>query len=71
MNTYYRLRPWAKFCVDHNIKFIFYVIYVFVLPVAFAAWLFEEMLPMFWKEFKYFCWQVKDSFMLLVNARKE
>lgn len=40
MNPYYNMRPWAKFLVDHNMKFILYFLFFTVqIPLALVVWL--------------------------------
>lgn len=39
MNPYYNMRPWAKFLIDHNMKFIIYLLFFTVqIPLSLGVW---------------------------------
>lgn len=37
------VRPWLKWCINHNLKFIVYVVWLFVVPLFWFVYLEEAM----------------------------
>ena len=52
MNPYYNMRPWARFLIDNNLKFILYILYFIVqVPLSFLALIIVEFPKRMFEEF--------------------
>ena len=37
------MQPWAKWCIDHNLKILIYLVWLIILPVFWFVYLKQSM----------------------------